>query len=94
MSPFAGDVGNKLAKLLAATNQPFRLVGRKPTLRVAGWFRPEIAESYEMLCQNDSPNLFDSRKFVREFGSAGTPYGDGIRATVSSFSINATRPAP
>ena len=26
-----GDIGNKLVKLLAAGNQPFRLVGRNPS---------------------------------------------------------------
>jgi hypothetical protein len=38
-----------------------------------------------MLYQSDSPYLFDSSKFTTEFGFAGTPYADGIRATASSF---------
>jgi hypothetical protein len=38
-----------------------------------------------MLYQNDSPYLFDSSKFAREFGFTGTPYGDGIRTTAASF---------
>ena len=38
-----------------------------------------------MLYQNDSPYLFDSSKFAREFGFAGTPYADGIRTTAASF---------
>jgi hypothetical protein len=29
--------------------------------------------------------LFDSGKFAREFGFAGTPYADGVRATVAAF---------
>jgi nucleoside-diphosphate-sugar epimerase len=57
----------------------------KPILRLAGWFNPVVAESYEMLYQSDSPYLFDSSKFAREFGFAGTPYTDGIRATAASF---------
>ena len=38
-----------------------------------------------MLYQSDSPYLFDSGKFAREFGFAGTPYADGIRTTANSF---------
>lgn len=58
---------------------------RRPMLRLAGWFSAQIRESYEMLYQNDAPYLFDSTKFAREFGFAGTPYADGIRATAGSF---------
>jgi hypothetical protein len=54
-------------------------------IRLAGWFNPPIAESYEMLYQNDSPYLFDSGKFAAEFGFAGTPYADGIRITAGSY---------
>jgi hypothetical protein len=54
-------------------------------LRLAGWFNPQIGESYEMLYQSDSPYLFDSSKFAKEFGFAGTPYAEGIRSTASSF---------
>jgi hypothetical protein len=60
-------------------------------LRIAGWFDPLVAESYEMLYQSDSPYLFDSGKFAREFGFAGTPYAEGIRGTAASFS--AERPS-
>ena len=62
----------------------YRVLSR-PMLRVAGWFDPLVAESYEMLYQSDSPYLFDSGKFTREFGFAGTPYADGIRTTAASF---------
>jgi hypothetical protein len=54
-------------------------------LRLAGWFNPLVAESYEMLYQSDSSYLFDSSKFDREFGLDGTPYADGIRITAASF---------
>jgi nucleoside-diphosphate-sugar epimerase len=57
----------------------------KPMLRVAGWFDPLVAESYEMLYQSDSPYLFDSTKFARAFSFAGTPYADGIRTSAASF---------
>ena len=62
----------------------YRVLSR-PMIRLAGWFKPPIAESYEMLYQNDSPYLFDSSKFARELGFGGTPYADGIRITAGSF---------
>jgi nucleoside-diphosphate-sugar epimerase len=62
----------------------FRVLSR-PMIRIAGWFDPLVAESYEMLYQSDSPYLFDSSKFAREFGFAGTPYADGIHVTAATF---------
>jgi nucleoside-diphosphate-sugar epimerase len=58
---------------------------RRPMVRVLGWFNPTVGEVYEMLYQNDSPYLFDSAKFARAFGFAGTSYAEGIRATAASF---------
>jgi nucleoside-diphosphate-sugar epimerase len=69
----------------------YRVLSR-PMIRLAGWFDPLVAESYEMLYQSDSPYLFDSGKFAREFGFAGTPYADGIRTTAASFRSDAHRP--
>ena len=54
-------------------------------LRAVGWFNSDVRESYEMLYQNDSPYLFDSTKFAREFGFAGTSYQDGIRIAANSY---------
>jgi nucleoside-diphosphate-sugar epimerase len=62
----------------------YRVLSR-PMIRLAGWFNPPIGELYEMLYQNDSSYVFDSSKFAREFGFAGTPYADGIRITAGSF---------
>jgi nucleoside-diphosphate-sugar epimerase len=62
----------------------FRVLNR-PMLRVAGWFNPLVGELYEMLYQSDSPYLFDSSKFAREFGFAGTPYAEGIRTAAASY---------
>jgi nucleoside-diphosphate-sugar epimerase len=62
----------------------FRVLSR-PMLRVAGWFNPLVRESYEMLYQSDSPYLFDSTKFAREFGFSGTPYAEGIRIVAESY---------
>jgi nucleoside-diphosphate-sugar epimerase len=64
---------------------PHHRVLRRPLLRLAGLFNPVVAESYEMLYQFDSPYIFDSSKFAREFGFAGTPYVNGIRATAESL---------
>jgi nucleoside-diphosphate-sugar epimerase len=62
----------------------YRVLSR-PMIRIAGWFNPQVAESYEMLYQSDSPYLFDSSKFAKEFGFAGTPYANGILTTAASF---------
>ena len=62
----------------------YRVLSR-PMLRVAGWFDPLVRESYEMLYQSDSPYLFDSTKFAKEFGFTGTPYPEGIRIAVASY---------
>ena len=70
---------------------PRHRVLSRPMLRVAGWFNPLVAESYEMLYQSDRPYIFDSSKFTREFGFAGTPYADGIRTTAVSFKREARR---
>jgi len=62
----------------------FRVLNR-PMLKVVGWFNPLVGELYEMLYQSDSPYLFDSSKFAREFGFAGTPYAEGIRTAAASY---------
>ena len=46
---------------------------------------PLVGELYEMLYQSDAPYLFDSSKFTREFGFAGTPYVEGIRTAAASY---------
>ena len=58
---------------------------RRPMVWLGGRFDPLVAESYEMLYQSDSPYVFDSSKFAREFGFAGTPYADGIRTAAASY---------
>jgi nucleoside-diphosphate-sugar epimerase len=70
---------------------PRHRVLSRPMLRIAGWFDPLVAESYEMLYQSDGPYLFDSSKFAKQFGVAGTPYADGIRTTAASFKRDAYR---
>ncbi len=41
---------------------PKHRVLSRPMLRIAGWFNPPVAESYEMLYQSDSPYIFDSSR--------------------------------
>ncbi len=62
----------------------FRVLSR-PILRVVGLFDPNVRESYEMLYQSDSPYLFDSTKYAKEFGFAGTPYAEGIHLAAQSY---------
>lgn len=57
----------------------------RPMVRMFGWFSPTLGEVYEMLYQNDSPYIFDSSKYARAFGSGGTTYAEGIRATAASY---------
>lgn len=57
----------------------------RPMVRIFGWFKPAVGEIYEMLYQNDSPYLFDSSKYARIFGFAGTPYAEGIEATAAAY---------
>jgi nucleoside-diphosphate-sugar epimerase len=83
-NPLTGKEFVTLAAKELSVPPNYRVLSR-PILRIAGWFDPLVAESYEMLYQNDSPYLFDSSKFAREFGFAGTPYADGIRTTAASF---------
>jgi nucleoside-diphosphate-sugar epimerase len=64
---------------------PKHRVLSRPMIKVVGWFNSDVGESYEMLYQSDSPYLFDSSKFSRAFGFAGTPYAEGIRATATSY---------
>lgn len=58
---------------------------RRPMVRMAGWINPMVGEIYEMLYQNDAPYLFDSSKYARAFGFAGTPYEEGVRATAAWY---------
>ena len=83
-NPLTGKEFVALAAKEFGVAPKYRVLSR-PLLRLAGWFNPLVAESYEMLYQSDSPYLFDSSKFAKEFGFAGTPYAAGIRATAASF---------
>ena len=70
-NPLTGKEFVALAAKEMGVEPKYRVLSR-PILRIAGWFDPLVAESYEMLYQSDSPYVFDSSKFAREFGFAGT----------------------
>ena len=83
-SPPSGEEFINLAAKEFGVAPKYRVLSR-PMLRVYGWFNPLVRESYEMLYQNDSPYLFDSSKFSRDFGFAGTPYAEGIHIAAGSY---------
>jgi nucleoside-diphosphate-sugar epimerase len=62
----------------------YRVLNR-PMLWAAGLFNSDIRESHEMLYQSESPYLFDSSKFAREFGFGGTAYSEGIHIAAESY---------
>lgn len=62
----------------------YRVLSR-PMVRIFGWINPMVGEISEMLYQNDAPYLFDSSKYARAFGFAGTPYAEGVRATAAWY---------
>lgn len=62
----------------------YRVLSR-PMVRLGGWFNSTVGEVHEMLYQNDSPYLFDSSKYARAFGFAGTNYKEGIDATAAWY---------
>lgn len=69
----------------AAHREPKYRVLSPLMVRMYGWINPVVGELREMLYQNDSPYVFDSSKYARAFGTEGTPYADGIRATAASY---------
>jgi nucleoside-diphosphate-sugar epimerase len=83
-NPLIGKEFINLAAKELGVAPKYRVLSR-PMIRFAGWFKPLVGESYEMLYQSDSPYLFDSSKFAREFGFSETSYADGIRTTAASF---------
>jgi hypothetical protein len=85
-----GDAFIGMAAREFGVDPKFRVLSR-PMLRVAGWFDPLVRQSYEMLYQNDAPYVFDSTKFAKEFGFAGTPYPEGVRIAADSYKQRGTK---
>jgi nucleoside-diphosphate-sugar epimerase len=61
-----------------------RRVG-KGTLRLLGFFKPQVRELVEMMYQFEEPFVVDHTKFVEAFGDIATPLTDAIRTTVEWF---------
>jgi nucleoside-diphosphate-sugar epimerase len=83
-NPPTGREFIEMAAAAFGVKPKYRVLG-KPLLWVVGWFDPRVRESYEMLYQSEAPYIFDSTKFTKEFGFAGTPYADGIRIAAESY---------
>ena len=79
---FANDMMQGEVTLGGQTLKRFML---NSTMGVGGLFDPVVGEVHEMLYQNDAPYLFDSSKFARAFGFAGTPYRESIAATAAAY---------
>jgi len=54
---------------------------KRPLIRLAGLFDPQIRESVEMLYQNGSAYIFDSTRFATAFGFEPASYAEGVRRT-------------
>jgi nucleoside-diphosphate-sugar epimerase len=67
-----------------------RVVGSL-TMRAVGLFNTEVGELREMVYQYDSPYVFDSSKYAKAFGFAGTPYAEGIHATAEAVKNEVAR---
>ncbi|SYZ74664.1 NAD-dependent epimerase/dehydratase [Candidatus Zixiibacteriota bacterium] len=82
--PLTGEEFIKLsAEKLGA--KPDYQVLKKWMARSLGVFNKAVAESYEMLYQNEFDYVFDSSKFVSRFNIEATPYEKGIAETVRHF---------
>ncbi len=87
--PTAADAltGQQFIELAAGAFgvKPKYMVLKRPMLRAYGWFDPVVRESWEMLYQSEYPYVFDSSKFAKEFGFAGTPYAEGVQVAAESY---------
>jgi nucleoside-diphosphate-sugar epimerase len=57
----------------------------RPMMKIAGWFKSDLGNLYEMLYQYESDYIFDSTKFSRAFGSQVTSWSDGIRQIAAGY---------
>ncbi len=82
--PLTGKEFITMAARAFLVEPKYRILNRG-MIKVGGWFNPMVRELYEMLYQNDSPYVFDSGKFARAFGFAGTSYAEGLRIVAASY---------
>ncbi len=79
--------GEEFIKIAAASlgAKPGYIVLKKWMARFGGIFNKLVAESYEMLYQNEFDYIFDSSKFERKFNFKPTSYEKGIIETIRHF---------
>lgn len=65
--------------------EPKYRILRRPMIKIAGLFAPDIRESYEMLYQSDAEYLFDSTKFSKAFNLEPASYSEGIKHTATAY---------
>jgi nucleoside-diphosphate-sugar epimerase len=81
--PYTGkEIIVKIASALGV--KPKYRVAGKGILRLMGIFSPMMKELSEMAYQCDRDYVFDSTKFVQEFGIEPTSYEEGLRAVMAA----------
>jgi nucleoside-diphosphate-sugar epimerase len=81
--PYTGkEIIVKIASALGV--KPKYRVAGKGILRLMGIFSPMMKELSEMAYQYDRDYVFDSTKFVQEFGIEPTSYEEGLRAVMAA----------
>ena len=83
-NPLTGKAFVKKAGEGFGVDAHYRVLSRS-LLWLAGLFDKTVAESYEMLYQNEFEYIFDSSKFENSFHISPTSYGDGIRKTAEYY---------
>lgn len=75
-----------LTMVFSETGHPpaVRRAGRM-TLRLLGFFKPEVRELVEMMYQFEEPFVVEHDKFVASFGDISTPLVEAIRVTVEWY---------
>lgn len=78
-----------LAMVFAETGHPPRVrAAGRTTIRLLGFFKPELRELVEMMYQFEEPFVVEHTKFAERFGDIGTPLQDAIRDTVAWYRAN------
>lgn len=81
-----GRVKVQMAAKEFGVEPKYRILSR-PMIKIAGWFKSDIRESYEMLYQSDSEYPFDSTKFSKAFNFQALPYSEGIKRTAAAYNL-------
>lgn len=85
-NPPTGKEFIEMAAKEFAVEPKYRVLSR-PLIKLAGLFKSDIRESYEMLYQSDSSYLFDSTKFSKAFSLEPTSYAEGVRRVAAGYKL-------